>query len=67
MKFTTRKSIISYMLNLIRKSQLSLANLLNFYVEHHSSGYILHTSKPMFKEENNLESGLKFYLQNIRK
>ncbi len=67
MKFTTKKAVVSHMLHLIRKSDISLSNLYNFYIEHNCSGYILYTSKPEFQDDSKLINGLKFYIQHIRK
>jgi hypothetical protein len=65
--FHTKKSLLAFMLNLLRKSRLSLVNLFNFYVEVNNQGYILHLSRPIFTNEDKLINGLKFYLTNIRK
>lgn len=65
--FHSRKPLVFYMLNLIRRSKLSLINLRNFYIAHTKVGYILYTSKPLYVNDTTLINGLKFYLQYIRK
>lgn len=65
--YKDKSVLIKKTIKFIQENNLSLKNLINFYVEINSDGYVLHLSKPLDLNPQTTINALHFYFKNLRK